>query len=238
MHFIISLIILISNISIVAAATCTQREEQVSVTFYGFPDNTPAGSGIECNLTSQTSCDACNSNGDPNNIITASTCGPRGEKAGGKGTFDDPLTMASAGKWFCHLEVVYLPYLRKYLRYEDYCLQCTQDAAKGKVTHIDIWTGSITKNGGKVQIGCENTLTPGDMQTMVRNPAPDLPVDSESLKNSMGDMLLTAATSIGLVYPRREFHLQWNSGGFEFRQFITSWTHICYLAALHTHTIP
>jgi hypothetical protein len=180
----LSLIILLFTIFTAAAENCTETDEQVTVTFYGYPDNTPPGSGIECNLPSQSSCGTCNSNGDPNNITTATTCGPRGERAGGTGAYDDPLTMASASKWFCHLEVVYLPYLMKYLRYEDYCQQCTQDAASGKTTHIDIWTGSVVTNGGKVQVACENTMTPGGLQTMVRNPAPDLPVDSKLIMTS------------------------------------------------------
>src|SRR5580692_7991253 len=72
-----------------AADNCTETAELVSVTFYGFPDNTPAGSGIECNLSSQAGCDACNTNGDPNNLTTATTCGPRGETAGGNGSYED-----------------------------------------------------------------------------------------------------------------------------------------------------
>jgi hypothetical protein len=181
MQFVLLLITLLSSIFIAAADNCSATEELVTVTFYGYPDNTPPGSGIQCNLDSQSSCGACNTNGDPNNITTASSCGPRGETAGGNGTYTNPLTMASAGKWFCHLEVVYLPYLQKYLRYEDYCQQCIQDAARGRPTHIDIWTGSVTANGGKVQIECENSLTPANMQPMVRNPPADLPVDGEWL---------------------------------------------------------
>ena len=182
---LLSLVALLSSAFIAAADNCTEIEEQVSVTFYGYPDNTPPGSGIECNLASQGSCGACNSNGDANNVTTATACGPRGETAGGSGAFDDPLTMASAGMWFCHLEVVYLPYLQKYLRYEDYCQQCIQDAANGKTTHIDVWTGSIATNGGKVQVACENALTPVSLQTMLRNPPPDLPVDSKLLKGTL-----------------------------------------------------
>jgi hypothetical protein len=76
---------------------------------------------------------------------------------------------------------VYLPYVRKYLRYEDYCQQCIDDAKAGKPIHIDLWTGSNTGTGGQLQIQCENTLTPDRTVSMVRNPAPDLDVDSEFL---------------------------------------------------------
>jgi hypothetical protein len=177
MHLFLSLIILFFSTS-ACAGNCTATEQLVSLTFYGFPDNTPPGAGIECNLFSRVDCDACNA-GDPANATTtaAAACGPRGEKAGGTGTYDDPLTMASAARWFCRLEVVYLPYLQKYLRYEDYCAQCEADAAAGRAVHVDVWTGSAARTGGRLQIACENALTPAGMQAIVRNPAPDLPVD-------------------------------------------------------------
>jgi hypothetical protein len=125
-------------------------------------------------------CDSCN-NGNASDIQHAVSCGPRGETAGGSGTYEDPLTMASAGKWFCHLEVIYVPYLQKYLRYEDYCQACIDDANKGRDVHIDIWTGSTKANGGNLQVSCENTLTPGSLQTIIRNPPPDLPADCKLL---------------------------------------------------------
>jgi hypothetical protein len=200
MQSLLFLIVILSTAFNAAADNCTETAELVSVTFYGFPDNSPAGSSIECNLPSQAGCGACNSNGDPNNITTAAACGPRGETAGGTGSYDDPLTMASAGKWFCHLEVVYVPYLLKYLRYEDYCQQCTEDAANGKTTHIDVWTGSVVTNGGKVQIACENTLTPENLQTMIRNPPPDLPVNSKFLKGTLEALLTARSASASALF--------------------------------------
>ncbi|KAL0253416.1 hypothetical protein SLS55_010395 [Diplodia seriata] len=126
-------------------------------TFYGYPDNDPPGPAI------------------------AYDCG-RGYSAGGTGTYSDPLTFASAEGEFDQCEVIYDPYLRKYLRYEDYCQACTDDWADGQKRHLDVWTGSATVNGGDVQIGCENDLTPGEQsQTIVRRPADDLPVDTTLL---------------------------------------------------------
>jgi len=184
-----------------AQTNCT-RSEQVAVTFYGYPDNTPAGSGIKCDLEYKADCDSCN-NGNSSNILRATTCGPRGETAGGTGTYDDPLTMASAPKWFCHLEVVYLPYIKKYLRYEDYCQACIDDAKNGKDIHIDLWTGSTKTNGGKTQIKCENALTPGSMQEMIRNPPPNLPVDSRSCRIlSSHTALIRVQRSICSLQPR------------------------------------
>jgi hypothetical protein len=177
MHLFLFLNILFFSTS-ASADNCTATEQLVSVTFYGFPDNTPPGAGIRCNPSSRADCDVCDA-GDPANAttVTAAACGPRGVTAGGTGAYDDPLTMASAARWFCRLEVVYLPYLQKYLRYEDYCAHCEADAVAKRAVHVDVWTGSTARNGGKVQIACENTLTPAGMQVIVRNPAPDLPVD-------------------------------------------------------------
>jgi hypothetical protein len=110
--------------------------------------------------------------------------------------------MASAGKWFCHLEVVYLPYLQKYLRYEDFCQACTDDANKGQDVHIDIWTGSTKHNGGNLQVSCEDTLTPGSMQTMVRNPSPDLPANGKfSSPTVFGVVLLKENEASDLFTP-------------------------------------
>ena len=89
----------ISSIAISGALACTTQSD-VTVTFYGYPDNSPPGPG------------------------TAYNCGGRNNIAGGTGTYDDPLTMATASGEFSQCEIVYLPYLEKYVRYEDECTQC------------------------------------------------------------------------------------------------------------------
>lgn len=43
----------------------------------------------------------------------------------GVGTYSDPLTFASAPGEFSSCEIIYLPYLKKYVRFEDYCAQCS-----------------------------------------------------------------------------------------------------------------
>ncbi|KAK1909880.1 hypothetical protein P3342_008052 [Pyrenophora teres f. teres] len=151
-----SIIIALSSLSLTVLG-CT-KATKVTHTFYGYPDNDPAGPA------------------------TAYDCG-RGFKAGGTGTYTDPLTFASAPGEFTKCEVIYDPYTRKYLRFEDYCAQCTTDwSASPRINHIDVWTGSQTVNGGQEQIQCENDLTPGDRtQTIVRQPSANLPVDSTKL---------------------------------------------------------
>jgi hypothetical protein len=136
---------------------CT-RQGHVTYTFYGYPDNSPPGAAI------------------------AYDCG-RGQIAGGTGTFADPLTMASAKGELTQCEVVYAPYLRKYLRYEDECGQCEKDWAKNpQLWHIDVWTGSSTVNGGQDQINCEDQLTATN-QWIIRQPRSTLPVDCTCLRN-------------------------------------------------------
>lgn len=167
--------------NVLAASSTCQATDQVKITFYGYPDNSPPGPDIRCALDSRQDCSGCA--GNSSHTVTASECGPRGETAGGTGTYDDPITMASAATWFCHQEVVYLPYLKKYLRYEDYCQDCTGNATEG-ILHIDIWTGSTKTNGGSVQDKCEKLLTPDDQQPMIRSPSKDLPVDRKYKTNS------------------------------------------------------
>ncbi|RHZ63226.1 uncharacterized protein CDV56_106715 [Aspergillus thermomutatus] len=127
----------------------------VTYTFYGFPDNEPAGHDI------------------------AYDCG-RGRIAGGVGTFNDPLTFASAPGEFTQCEIIFAPYLHKYLRFEDHCSRCA-DEWNSSIYHIDIWTGSNTTDGGQDQINCEMSLTPTGSLPIVRNPSANLTVDTTPL---------------------------------------------------------
>jgi hypothetical protein len=163
--------------AILAFATTTlaacYREGSVQLTFYGYPDN------------------------DPPSANTAYNCGGRNYVAGGIGTYDDPLTMASAQGEFNRCETIYVPYLEKYVRCkstssqtpipsndkltgretdEDYCQQCTDDFKSGK-HHIDVFTGSSKVSGGQEQINCEDRLTPDGDVVIVRNPDSSYAVD-------------------------------------------------------------
>ncbi|KAK4506086.1 hypothetical protein PRZ48_004051 [Zasmidium cellare] len=114
----------------------------VQHTFYGFPDNDPPSADI------------------------AYDCG-RGNKAGGKGTYADPRTFASAPGEFNKCEIIWDPYTEKYLIFEDTCAQCESDWNNGQY-HIDIWTGSSSQSGGQAQIDCEDQLTPSRGHNVVR----------------------------------------------------------------------
>ena len=102
MHYSISLLCSLLATSVLGQGSSCVVVDSVQHTFYGFPDNDPPGPA------------------------TAYDCG-RNFTAGGTGTFADPLTMASAEGQFELCEVVYVPYLRKYVVYEDFCQQCTDD---------------------------------------------------------------------------------------------------------------
>lgn len=125
--------------------------ENSTVTFYGGPDNDP-----------------------PWNDATAYSCDPaRGFHAGGTGTYDDPLSFATADGEYEECEIVYAPYVKKYLRRDDFCASC-------KAPHIDIWTGSsITNRHGEKQLKCEEGMTPDKGQRVIRNPPKNLPVSSK-----------------------------------------------------------
>ncbi|PSS18798.1 hypothetical protein M430DRAFT_50789 [Amorphotheca resinae ATCC 22711] len=142
-------------ISSLRAQACSTQSD-VKVTFYGYPDNSPPGAG------------------------TAYNCGNRNYIAGGTGTYDDPLTMATSTGEFNKCEIIYVPYLQKYVRYEDECQECDSDWQSG-TWHIDIWTGSSTSDGGSAQVRCEDSLTPDGTQTVVRQPSQHLSVNSQAL---------------------------------------------------------
>ncbi|KAH8433831.1 uncharacterized protein LDX57_011466 [Aspergillus melleus] len=150
-------------------ASCEVLKD-VSHTFYGYPDNDPPGPDILYN------------------------CG-RGNSAGGIGTYDDPLTFATGTGEFEECEIIYVPYLQKYLRNEDFCATCDKNWEKG-VWHIDVWTGSAIVNGAEDQVSCENTLTPSPL-SIVRRPGQALPVNESPLYSADGG---SSSCNVGNVF--------------------------------------
>ncbi|KAI1811062.1 hypothetical protein GGS20DRAFT_564791 [Poronia punctata] len=159
MHY---LPLLLASTGLSAACTITTGAK---TTFYGVPDNDPAGSDA-----------------------IAFSCGARGYHAGGTGTYDDPLTFASrVGSSYGECEIVYAPYLKKYIRNEDTCAAC--DTGEW----VDVFTGN-SNNGGDAQVECENRLTPDGTQSIIRDPARDLEVDETPLFSS-------GTCNTGNIYP-------------------------------------
>jgi len=157
-----SILVIVSiALAVRSAPTSSQCsiDSGVSHTFYGWPDN------------------------DPPSAATAYNCEGRNYIAGGTGTYDDPVTFASAPSEFTQCEIIFDPYLQKYLRFEDSCAACTTDWADGQgFMHIDVWSGSNTGSGGQSQTDCEIAMTPAPKsQSIIRNPSPSLSVDSKFL---------------------------------------------------------
>ena len=90
--------VLVSTLGVTLGCSTTSG---VQITFYGAPDNDPPGGA------------------------TAHNCGGRNFIAGGTGTYADPLTFASSTSEYSVCEIIYVPYLKKYLRMEDDCAQCS-----------------------------------------------------------------------------------------------------------------
>ena len=118
------------------------------MTFYGWADNSPPGPNVAMN------------------------CGGRNGKAAGTGTYDDPLTMAAQVGLFANCELVYAPYLKKYLRLEDTCAGCSGN-------WVDVWTGSFTSDPGSGLSSCQDTLTGSFTadHTIIQAPPNGLEVD-------------------------------------------------------------
>jgi len=101
MHLTDFLLLLAATFASKAIAACS-IQGSTTITFYGYPDNSPPGAGV------------------------AYDCGGRNKIAGGSGTYTDPVTFASAPGEFDKCEIIYLPYLEKYSRMEDTCTQCSR----------------------------------------------------------------------------------------------------------------
>ncbi|KAL2863119.1 uncharacterized protein BJX67DRAFT_384979 [Aspergillus lucknowensis] len=119
-----------------------------------------------------------NENQGPN---IAYDCG-RSRVPGGLGTYINPLTFASAPGEFQRCEVIYSPYLQKYLRHEDYCSECNSEWSE-RIYHVRVWVGSNLLAGGEDEIDCERRLEPPPerTQSVIRYPRADLIVDTTPL---------------------------------------------------------
>jgi len=138
--------------ALVASSLACQPSGDFKMTFYGWADN------------------------DPPSAKVAMNCGGRNGIAGGDGSYTNPLTFAAEKGRFADCEIVYSPYLKKYLRSEDTCADCTGD-------WVDIWTGSNTENGGSALVDCENTLTGSfkSNQVIITTPPSTLDVSNAEL---------------------------------------------------------
>lgn len=145
---------LLATLALSTFTSAARVVKDVHYTFYGFPDNSPPGAA------------------------TAYNCLGRGYIAGGDGSYDNPLTFASAPGEYKRCEVVYSPYVKKYLIFQDTCAACTDDFENG-IKHVDLFLGSTTHNAHKDVKKCERALTPDEAQTVVRSPGKNRDADSK-----------------------------------------------------------
>lgn len=125
------------------APTNSANSLTVYVTYYGWPDNDPAGTAIAYPKV----------DGYPT-IHNG---------AGGIGTFNDPITFAAKVGRFPVGTKIYVPYIKKYVILEDTCASCTTN-------WIDIWMESDGNNTNKV-IACEEYWTKENQLVEVNPPA-------------------------------------------------------------------
>jgi len=150
------------------AATTKASTNPTFLTFYGYYDNTPPSSDISYPVIHS--------------------------KAGGKGTYADPITLASSTAEIKKGGKVYVPRVKKYFIMEDDCTECGQDW-KGhgpnggpKLRHLDMWLDG--KGGNEMAaIDCEDALTNYNadntptLEPVVYDPPSNEPVDSTPLFN-------------------------------------------------------
>lgn len=137
-----------------ATATSTTNATMY-ITYYGWPDNDPAGNAIAYPK----------SDGYP--VIH--------EGAGGTGTYDNPVTFAAKIGRFPIGTKIYVPYIKKYVILEDTCASCTTN-------WIDIWIEGNGQYNDKV-ISCEEYWTKNNVPVEI-NPSPNREVSTSPLFDS------------------------------------------------------
>ncbi|HEU0028282.1 MAG TPA: hypothetical protein VFQ25_14310 [Ktedonobacterales bacterium] len=137
--------------------------QRVWETFYAAFDNDPAGS------------------------LAIAYPAPEGkhERAGGVGSYADPLTLAADARWLPAGTRVYAPRWHKYFIMEDQCVECEADWSDKRFHHVDLFMPPSMKAG---VLGCEDAATKEQAENdiIVLAPAPNLPVDSTPLYTDTG----------------------------------------------------
>jgi 3D (Asp-Asp-Asp) domain-containing protein len=151
-----------STLSCSSAGATTMN---LTVTFYGYPDNDDGSGHFSTNLIAyglqwQGHSRHLNAQGEP--------------VASGVGTYDDPITVA-ASQGNASLPpgtLIYIPGLKKYFLVEDICGNCTS-------TWIDVWMESNSTNSSTAVGQCESNWT-GNVNQLKEawvNPSSGLDVD-------------------------------------------------------------
>jgi hypothetical protein len=118
------------------------------MTLYGWVDNSPPGPGI------------------------AHPClHPR---AGGTGTFADPVTFATDVRESPWCQVIYVPFMKRYFVHEDECSECDRDWIRLHKYRFDMWAGGDARSPYPPERGallrCESRWTRGNSINDPANP--------------------------------------------------------------------
>lgn len=128
------------------------------ITYYGYPDNDPAGRDIA--YPDRKYLDAYHNEAD------------------GVGTYDDPITLAVAKGVYKIGTKIYVPYIKKYVVVEDICATCR----KGGQPHLDIWMES-NESHEQALYQCQRKWTRKNVEVEINPPLGRL-VDTTPLFNT------------------------------------------------------
>jgi hypothetical protein len=130
---------------------------QATITFYGWPDNSPPGNQIA------------------HPVIH--------EHAGGDGSYCNPTTFATEranNKTIPYGTKIYVPFIKQYFIREDLCASSGPKRGSGSngchKLWFDLWIGGTGTSKGHYVIACERALTPGGKVSVILWPHDGMPV--------------------------------------------------------------
>ncbi|HVA33081.1 MAG TPA: hypothetical protein VNG31_02965 [Candidatus Baltobacteraceae bacterium] len=137
--------------------TVAPTSAPATITFYGWPDNTPPGNAIAHPVIHQV--------------------------ASGDGTYCNPTTFATEKSNDAAIPYgtkIYVPFLKQYFVREDLCAASGPPVGSGSngcyELWFDLWIGGTAKSDVKALVACEQSLTPNAKVRVILHPGPGLPV--------------------------------------------------------------
>ena len=139
------------------ASTVAPKSVMATITFYGYPDNTPPGKAIAHPVIHQ--------------------------RAGGDGTYCNPTTFATEKANNTNIPYgtkIYVPLIKRYFVREDLCAASGPPVGSGSngcyELWFDLWIGGNAHSNVRALVACERNLTPNDKVRVVLDPGPGMPV--------------------------------------------------------------
>ena len=94
-----------------------------------------------------------------------------GFRAGGTGTYADPITFATDQAELPVGTLLFAPVIEKYLIMEDDCAECDTNWSGSQKWHIDVWMNSNASDNSNDVLDCEDQWT-RTSTTVEVNPPP------------------------------------------------------------------